>query len=851
MQPFKSLAWPARIYLAAVIIAGIGIVPLAWLIRPIDPWAAPTLLYLGIGTQIAALRPIAWRSGRQVVIDPLLVATGLYAPGAGVGIVAWLAMFDGRVPGRTINWWAFLFNRAMYSIAHVVPSIAVASIGQGSWWALPVRTAVYVVAAIGLNYFMTALGMSFVARSSVWTTLFENVGLSTLMATLALSFAGGILYLLLQTPVGYIMAPGLFGFILAVRGNVADAQRQGELKDQTLDLAAQALDARDRYTESHSIRVSELAGRLGEQLELGDRECELIRTAGSLHDLGKIGVRDDILNKPGPLTEEEWEVMRRHPDIGADMIAQHSALAEVAPLVRHHHERWDGSGYPAGLRGDVIPFGARILSVADSFDTITGPRLYRQSLMTPIEGVEDISRRADHWYDPNVVDALREVHGLKPLDLANRSEVPRRITSLRVLRANPWFSSLLTAIGISSIGDPLTQVATLVLIYTATNHDARIVALAFIVQALATIVMSSLLGGAADKLPRKPLIVTLEFLRAAILIATPALTQVDKAIGPVGARWWLIIPVLFMLALINAVVQPARQAAIPGLVPAGQIGKANALLVATTMLAGAFGFALAGAILSLSGSLMVLFLADAATFALGATILLGIPSLGGGTAATRVSGALNRTWAIASARPHLVIGGLAAFLIPISFPALLALAYKVSSNGGQAYSMLEVVLSVGIFAGSIAVGRIAAIGSIRTVGIGLFLTGAFSLAIALGPSVIVIATLLFVASIGNSIYTVANQTALMEAADASNRGSVMATRFGLVQTASLAGFAAGGLITAQYGPFAAYGVLGVGLVVLALYALAAGRSTVNPIHGAAYEEAQVRAAAAHGPGQVT
>jgi len=713
LQPFKSLAWPARIYLAAVIITGIGIVPLAWLIRPIDPWAAPTLLYLGIGTQIAALRPIAWRSGRQVVIDPLLVATGLYAPGAGVGIVAWLAMFDGRVPGRTINWWAFLFNRAMYAIAHVVPSIAVASIGQGSWWALPVRTAVYVVAAIGLNYFMTALGMSFVGRSSVWTTLFENVGLSTLMATLALSFAGGILYLLLQTPVGYIMAPGLFGFILAVRGNVADAQRQGELKDQTLDLAAQALDARDRYTESHSIRVSELAGRLGEQLELGDRDCERIRTAGSLHDLGKIGVRDDILNKPGPLTEEEWEVMRRHPDIGADMIAQHSALAEVAPLVRHHHERWDGSGYPAGLRGDVIPFGARILSVADSFDTITGPRLYRQSLMTPIEGVEDISRRADHWYDPNVVDALREIHGLKPLDLANRSEVPRRITSLRVLRANPWFSSLLTAIGISSIGDPLTQVATLVLIYTATNHDARIVALAFIVQALATIVMSGVLGGVADKLPRKPLIVTLELLRAAILLATPALTQVDKAVAPVGNRWWLIIPILFVLASINAVVQPARQAAIPGLVPAGQIGKANALLVATTMLAGAIGFAVAGAILTLSSSLMILFLADAATFALGAAIVFGIPSLGGGAAASRVSGALKRTWAIAAARPHLVIGGLAAFLIPISFPALLALAYKVSSNGGQAYSMLEVVLSVGIFAGSIAVGRVAAIGSIR------------------------------------------------------------------------------------------------------------------------------------------
>src|SRR6266540_5261487 len=159
-----------------------------------------------------------------------------------------------------------------------------------------------------------------------------------MIATLALSFSGGILYLLLNTPggVGYIMAPGLFGFVLAVRGNVADAQRQALLKDQTLDLAAQALDARDRYTESHSIRVAELAGRLGEQLELGDRDVESIRTAGSLHDLGKIGVRDDILNKPGPLTEEEWEIMRRHPDIGADMIAQHSAIREIAPLVRPH-----------------------------------------------------------------------------------------------------------------------------------------------------------------------------------------------------------------------------------------------------------------------------------------------------------------------------------------------------------------------------------------------------------------------------------------------------------------------------------------------------------------------------------
>src|SRR5438132_6073621 len=500
-------------------------VPIGWfLYSPVSVAALPTLLYLAVGTQIAALRPIPWKTGHQSVVDPLLIAGGLYSPGTGVGAVAWLATFDGRVPGRTIPWWAFLFNRAAYATTHVLPSMAVASLGVGAWWSTPVRTIAYIVSAVALNYLITALAIALVSRSSFWTTLLDNVGLAAMIPTIALNFAGGILYLLLYAqpyPVGYVIAPGLFGFVLAVRSTIADVQRQTLLKDQTLDLAAQALDARDRYTESHSIRVSEMAGRLGEHLELGDRECDLIRTAGALHDLGKIGVRDDILNKPGPLSEEEWEIMRRHPDIGADMIAQHSALAEVAPIVRHHHERWDGSGYPAGLKGDVIPFGARILSVADSFDTITVTRLYRTSLITPIEAVEDISRRASYWYDPNVVDALREIHGLRPLEVPDRPEVPRRITTLRVIRANPAFSSLITAIAISSLGDPLTQVAALVSIYVATGGKTLAVAAAFIAQAAATILMGGALGGIADRFARKRLVVYLELARAALLVATP------------------------------------------------------------------------------------------------------------------------------------------------------------------------------------------------------------------------------------------------------------------------------------------------------------------------------------------
>jgi MFS family permease len=243
----------------------------------------------------------------------------------------------------------------------------------------------------------------------------------------------------------------------------------------------------------------------------------------------------------------------------------------------------------------------------------------------------------------------------------------------------------------------------------------------------------------------------------------------------------------------------------------------------------------------------MLFVADAITFLLAAAIVVGIPNLGGGSINASVSGALRRSWAVVAARPHLVVGTLAAFLIPISFPALLALAYQRGGpvQGGQLYSTLELVLSVGLFAGSLFVTRFGAIGTMRTVGAGLFLTGVFSIVVAMSPSLMIIAVALFIASVGNPIYAVANQTAIIEAADPSNRGTLMATRFGLVQTASIIGTGAGGLITASsYGPLGAYAVLGVGLVLLAMYAIASGRSTTNPILGKDYEEATMLAAGA-------
>jgi predicted MFS family arabinose efflux permease len=273
---------------------------------------------------------------------------------------------------------------------------------------------------------------------------------------------------------------------------------------------------------------------------------------------------------------------------------------------------------------------------------------------------------------------------------------------------------------------------------------------------------------------------------------------------------------------------------------------------ATTNACGAIGFGLAGIILAAAQQLgapqptNVLFIADGATFGIAALLVLRIPSMGGGIEAIRVTGSLRRAWSIAAVRPHLAVSALAAFLLAISFPALLALAYKVNSSAGpQTYSALEVVVSVGVFAGAVAVGRSQAIGSMRTAGVGLLLTGVFSLAMTLRPSMLLfVAGALFIASIGNPIYTVANQTALIEAADPSNRGTVMASRFGVVQTAMIAGTAAGGLITGAFGALAAYGVLAIGLILLGMFAIAAGRRSSNPLHGRPYEEATLMAAGA-------
>lgn len=174
---------------------------------------------------------------------------------------------------------------------------------------------------------------------------------------------------------------------------------------QSLLGLANALEAKDPYTRGHSERVGRASRRLALALGLDATDADAVGQAGLLHDIGKIGVPEAVLGKAGRLTEDEWRLMRRHPVVGAQIVAPFEFLAAGAVAIRHHHERCDGSGYPDGLTGHDIPLGARIVAVADVYDALTSDRPYRAAL-APAAAIAHLMDEAGRTLDEHAVAAF-------------------------------------------------------------------------------------------------------------------------------------------------------------------------------------------------------------------------------------------------------------------------------------------------------------------------------------------------------------------------------------------------------------------------------------------------------------
>jgi diguanylate cyclase (GGDEF)-like protein len=201
------------------------------------------------------------------------------------------------------------------------------------------------------------------------------------------------------------VARALGGARAAAGGAVERPEGETAARGDVIAALAEALLERDRYTGEHSESVVDLVAKVARGLALSAREVDHVKAAALLHDIGKVAIPDDVLNKPGPLDDDEWRVMREHPVIGERILRAIPGMGPIARIVRHEHERFDGGGYPDGIAGDEIPIGARIILACDAYHAMTSDRPYRKG-MTHAEAVHELAEHAGRQFDPSVTEIL-------------------------------------------------------------------------------------------------------------------------------------------------------------------------------------------------------------------------------------------------------------------------------------------------------------------------------------------------------------------------------------------------------------------------------------------------------------
>ena len=349
-----------------------------------------------------------------VTVAPLLASMALGGPVA-AGIVALVGTTDIREIRREIPWFGTLYNHASVVIAAVVGGVTyegfrALAISQEDAWASALLFFGLMVAA---TVFFTVNGLlAIVAVSARTGTSVRTIWAQDVKA-IALNL-GGLAPLgwlmsqvfLLPDGVGWWATPLFIVPLFTTRLAYHRYVETRELFEQTIGALANAVDARDKYTRGHSNRVSHIAENMCRVMKLPEAEIEKILWAGLLHDVGKIGVRDNILLKEGPLDKEERVLMNQHPTIGAEIVRPARQLSEEAPLIEAHHEWFNGSGYPKGREAFDIPLGARILTIADAYEAMTSARPYRKTPLSHEIAIAELQKFSGIQFDPDIVPVL-------------------------------------------------------------------------------------------------------------------------------------------------------------------------------------------------------------------------------------------------------------------------------------------------------------------------------------------------------------------------------------------------------------------------------------------------------------
>jgi putative nucleotidyltransferase with HDIG domain len=785
------------------------------------PWASSgsheltTTVILVILSLLSAFSPIPTRGGGTltVTLAPLFGAVAVPLSPWAVMTVAAIGTIDSRIPGRQISWGRFLMNRGMYIFAAGMPSFLIKETGLTPW-----GYGAALALMLGLNTILIGIFFALHEGKSLVSTIraaYAGNGLTYV----ALPLTGILVGHLLRAPalVDQLIVFLLFMPLLIYRASIQKQRRLDTWLRDSYIMQSRVVDKRDGQTFGHSQRVGELCEGVARLLRLPDDDCNTIRVGGILHDLGKIAIPDSILLKPGKLTPEEYEIIKTHPVEGAQILAEHPEQREVSEIVHHHHERWDGAGYPDGLKAEMIPVGSRIVNACDAFDTITQARVFRPTVKTPAEAIRELRQLAGSWYDPQVIGALERIvaerWGVAIADHADTAQVSP--TYQEALAVRP-FRLFWVGQAVSYFGDTMNTAGLAIMLFVLTR-SASIVALGLIAKAIPTILLGLIAGPLVDRVNRQRLMIFADLARAILTVSIPFF----------GAFWLPgVFVAVFLIASASAFFNPAKQAILPNLVPGRLLIRANGLVSSSEKTMELLGYSLAGLIVA-AVSWLPLFLIDAGTYLFSAVSLIGVPDLAvraKGTSlrlASDMVDGLRFVLRNAVLRSTMTLTLVVAVFFGMTTTLLVVMAYGPLNGGASAYGFIEAAIGAGAIVGALIAGELvnrARAGTLLLLGAGG--VGLANLLVGFSRNLTVTIIFLLLGGILNMIYYVPLISVTQRESPDHVRGRVMATRFLLVQGGYLTGMAVAGPLSDRLSAPVVFVVGGLFLIVAALLGVA-------------------------------
>ncbi|MEA3453807.1 MAG: HD domain-containing protein [Candidatus Caldatribacteriota bacterium] len=373
----------------------------------------PVLIFFVVISTIAEFLPVDLPTSGSVTIGfPIdFVVILIYGPATAMFITIFGAIV-GELMQKKISWYKILFNSSQYALSAGLAGMVYQGFGG-------------VVGAVNLaNYIIPAIACALVyylVNSNLFIMVIHLAEGISIWSIWKNQLKGIIATYVALAPIGFIMAMvyvsiGIWGIILFFFPLIL-ARRSFELYTKmrkvyldTIRALAAAIDAKDPYTKGHSERVAEMSLALAQELNLSDKDIENIEYTALLHDIGKIGVADNILGKKSSLTDKEFDKIKEHTIIGAKIIEPVDFLKNSYEAIYHHHEKYNGKGYPDGLKSEDIPLSARIIAVADAYDAMGSDRPYRKKLNKD-KILNELKDQAGKQFDPEVVKALISVLG--------------------------------------------------------------------------------------------------------------------------------------------------------------------------------------------------------------------------------------------------------------------------------------------------------------------------------------------------------------------------------------------------------------------------------------------------------